>query len=76
MDCGLDMESVYLRWELRQNEALAAKLMKLNQAELLVLARHYKLSRPEDYREGWQRNGKLTLVSELAAIMIDMGYSL
>ena len=47
-------------------------LMRLNKADLLVLAKHYKIAHPEHYTapHDWKFGGKEELCGELAEKMV------
>lgn len=64
-------EEMEHRVYMRAIDAQKAKLLKLNKAELLCLAVHFKVPYPDDYREGWACGGKLDLAIEIARIMVD-----
>lgn len=66
-----ELERADLDLELHVHSAIVARVMKLNKAELLTLAKHYRLGNLDLYRDGWQSGGKLDLCHELAERMAD-----
>jgi len=68
-----------LEWEHRSHMTAVLKqsalLQRLNKAEILCLARHFKLKNPEWYAEAgdWKYGGKIDLCNEIAEIMVGDG---
>jgi hypothetical protein len=70
LDRLLEMEH---QLECQVIDAQKKLLMRLNKAELLVLAKHYAIKHPEDYTAAreWQFGGKEELAGEIAAKMVE-----
>ena len=61
-------ERMCMELDHRRIEKQKKLLMRLNKAELFVLAKHYKL-KPEYFTDGWQGGGKAELCLEIAELM-------